>query len=630
MCCGFVGDIIGGVVDVIGSVAEYVIDNALPIIETIALSYALGPAGFALTGTELTVAKAIGSAAISAINGGSLASIATAGLMPFVNTPNFIKDLTGVDVPGFVKDNLGIDISAPSSFINKSIASVITDPQIASLVSGVVGSATTGGLMAAVTGDDILEAAKYAGMSSFVSQSVAKTWDNVKQYASELTKTSTSYESDYNQVKDVLPKIQQAQTLEQQANEAANKFNDKLYEYNSTRDTYNQTYEKYLECVATDNIPLGNGLADQLNDVLKPKIDSLTAEATSFNDAYQAKLTEYQNFMSGNSATFEAASPYLNNMMIQQQTYDLMSNQIQGDYKQYQAAQAWESKDYDAAAKYYNEYKAINQNILDVNPNVQSKPIFNDAQVNIFDQLAKTSDQAQKDTLYSQASLMDTSNFVAPVNQAVPEYSQNPGYKDLPKYPGTDTGTTPSTTPSTSTGTSTGTSSGPGSTGSGLINNIGNTLGNIAQGQLTSNLVNQILGNNTSGSGSGTRPTVNPIRPKPAAKVDVSTLKPFAGTLPDGTVVSAPTTTPTTPVTTPTTPVTTPTTPVTTPTTPTAPVTTGGLGAVTNTTQAPTQTTNSGLTSTTQTKTPPTKVDVSTLRPVTDTNYLKSLGLVQG
>jgi hypothetical protein len=37
--CGFVGDIFGGIVDVIGSVAEFVIDNALPIISTVALNY---------------------------------------------------------------------------------------------------------------------------------------------------------------------------------------------------------------------------------------------------------------------------------------------------------------------------------------------------------------------------------------------------------------------------------------------------------------------------------------------------------------------------------------------------------------------------------------------------------------
>jgi hypothetical protein len=37
--CGFVSDIFEGVVDVIGSVAEFVIDNALPIISTVALNY---------------------------------------------------------------------------------------------------------------------------------------------------------------------------------------------------------------------------------------------------------------------------------------------------------------------------------------------------------------------------------------------------------------------------------------------------------------------------------------------------------------------------------------------------------------------------------------------------------------
>jgi phage-related protein len=37
--CGFIGDIIGGVVDVLGSIAEFVIDNALPIISTIAMNY---------------------------------------------------------------------------------------------------------------------------------------------------------------------------------------------------------------------------------------------------------------------------------------------------------------------------------------------------------------------------------------------------------------------------------------------------------------------------------------------------------------------------------------------------------------------------------------------------------------
>jgi hypothetical protein len=49
--CGFVGDIVGGVVDAIGSVVEAVVKNALPILETVALTAVLGPAGLGLKQT---------------------------------------------------------------------------------------------------------------------------------------------------------------------------------------------------------------------------------------------------------------------------------------------------------------------------------------------------------------------------------------------------------------------------------------------------------------------------------------------------------------------------------------------------------------------------------------------------
>ena len=106
--CGFVGDIIGGVVDVIGSVAEFVIDNAFPIISTIAMNYIAPGFGGYLSSTfglskdlGLMVAKGIGSAAVSAINGGSLANIATAGLTPFI--PSIGKSLgINLDPTGFI------------------------------------------------------------------------------------------------------------------------------------------------------------------------------------------------------------------------------------------------------------------------------------------------------------------------------------------------------------------------------------------------------------------------------------------------------------------------------------------------------------------------------------------------
>jgi hypothetical protein len=118
-----------------------------------------------------------------------------------------------------------------------------------------------------------------------------------------------------------------------------------------------------------------------------------------------------------------------------------------------------------------------------------------------------------------------------------------------------------------------------------------NAFGNAIKGGIVGNLTNQILdiGTNQPKPNQSTAPSVR-VPPK---HVDVSTLQPFKGNLPS-------TTTPT-----------------------------GNAGQITNTGQTTTQTGNSGLTSTTTNK-PPQKVDVSTLRPVTDMNWLKSLGIVQG
>ena len=58
------------------NVAENVIKNPLPVIETIALTYVLGPAG---AGLGTASAAAVSSAAITAANGGSMEDIAIAG-----------------------------------------------------------------------------------------------------------------------------------------------------------------------------------------------------------------------------------------------------------------------------------------------------------------------------------------------------------------------------------------------------------------------------------------------------------------------------------------------------------------------------------------------------------------------
>jgi hypothetical protein len=218
-----------------------------------------------------------------------------------------------------------------------------------------------------------------------------------------------------------------------------------------------------------------------------------------------------------------------------------------------------------------------------------------------------------------------------PVTPVVPETpitdDRAPGYGDLPTLPeggigqptpSVPTTTTPPTTPSTGTGSNIidNVIGGAGNLLENAINKAPTVIENALIGGATNAVVNEILGNNPP-----TRPRPTITKPRPPAKADVGTLRPYTGSL------FGQSTTPTTPV-------------GGLPTTPPAKVDpstltpyTGSLSFLGQTTTPPTNTTTqtpSGGLQSNQTQTPPTKVDVSTLTPVTDMNWLKSLGIVQG
>lgn len=70
---GSVGKGIGNVVTGIGKTVDNILKNPLPVIETVALTYVLGPAG---AGYSSATAAAVASAAVSAANGGKMEDIA--------------------------------------------------------------------------------------------------------------------------------------------------------------------------------------------------------------------------------------------------------------------------------------------------------------------------------------------------------------------------------------------------------------------------------------------------------------------------------------------------------------------------------------------------------------------------
>jgi hypothetical protein len=329
--------------------------------------------------------------------------------------------------------------------------------------------------------------------------------------------------------------------------------------------------------------------------------------------------------------------------------------------------------DFVKASDYLKEYNDANAAIAKIDPEAMvGKDIPND-QIEILRKISSATDEATRQQLISQAKLdpvfaeimsgpapdyskikpieptppttqtpipVDTTPVTpsvpetqTPVTPVVPETpptdDRAPGYADLPTLPEDGIGQPAPSVPTTPPDSTSSSSSGSGTIGSigssianqvgNIVTNLPNTITNAVTGSLVGQVTNEILGGNEPPK----RPTIN--KPRPPAKVDVGTLRPYTGSM-----FGETTTTPTTP-----------TTPVgglpTTPPTKVDPSSltpyTGPLSFLGQTTTTPTPPTNtttqtpSGGLQSNQTQTPPTKVDVSRLTPVTDTNLLKSLGI---
>ena len=560
-----VAKVVSSVASVAVNVVKSVIKNPLPVIETIALN-AIAPGFGSAIGSTLgvseatgvTIAKALGSAAISAANGGSLANIATAGLIPLANSPAIQQSVFGSTITG------------PSGIINSAVTDIIKDPTLAKIVSGAIGTAATSGLVSAVTGGDILKTMTSAGISSAVANSIGTMWSNLRSTTPKLTTAENEYSSKYNQIKDTIPLVDQAKTMENGLNTSATTFNDSLTKYNDTKSQYDDLMTKYNDAKNANNIDTANSFADQINNSIAPKLTDLANQTNSFYDNYQSKLDEYKSFMNNNADAFNTFNQVVPQLNTLQNQYDVMTNQIQGDYLKYQLTDAIKNQDFVKAADLQKQYNDVTSAIQKLDPTATLSPSFGATETDLLQKIESAPNQVTKYALMTQA-------------------KADPIFKNIISSPTT----------------------------SYLQNAVTNLIKQGTAGAITSQIM---------GGGSGT-PTPRPTTPvpstKPPAHVDISLLKPV--TKP----ANIPTTTPTTPTggltqtTTPTTTTPTTTTPI------TQQPTTGGLNVATTPTNTATQTPISGLQSTTPStaSTAPTKVDVSTLTPVTDPTKLKTLGL---
>lgn len=674
------GGVVKGAFNVVKSVAKFgvnmvksVIKNPLPVIATIGLGFAAGPIakamGFvkplsSLTGVAgptafgKTLVNAVGRAAISAATGGNLSSIVAAGITPFFNSP-ILQDALGSLGGGSVGTALG----NVTNFIKTPLTEIFGET-FGNIFTGALGDSSVAGLVAAVTGQDIVKAMGSEFATSAVSATLARSWNTLRTEVPRLLQSEADIEQkalDAKIKKDTTPSIGKVESLQYSLNKNITEANALLEEYNTIStaaenanryadlansatsqeqfDLYEKEFRKYE---AEYNSYPPNRLDEIANTINQLYVPSINEEKALLEAEYNANKSVIDDYISK-----------VNEVGQLSKDYELGIGKVLAENADFRMTSAIAQGDFTEASKFYNEFEGINKHLLDIDPNaITVAPSIDLNSQTLLRDIYSASDEALKNQLIAQANLNQQFNNIkanapvapapvqptpetpsiidavteaptptqptptqppvqpTPVQPTIPEApapvvptpqppvvpqtpvtdDRAPGYADLPTLPEEGIGqptppapTTPTTPPSGS------------STIGNIVSGVGNVAGNILENALigagTNAVVNEILGNEPP-----TRPTIN--KPRPPSKVDVNTLRPFTGTLPSGIA----------------------------PTTPTTP--TGGLP--TNTTQPPTQNTNSGLTSTTQPQTPPTKVDVSTLTPVTDMNWLKSLGIVQG
>ena len=668
------GGVVKGAFNAIKSVAKFginmvksVIKNPLPTIATIGLNF-VAPGISSFTGLSEWAVKGIGRAAISAANGGSLSSIVAAGITPYFNSPSFQNALGSIGGGA-----LGEAIKGASKFVNTNLNSVFGDT-LGGIFTGALGDSSIAGLVAAVSGDDIVAAMGSELVSSAVTSGIGRAWDSLKTEVPKLLETEAEIKTKYNRIQDSQSFIDQVRAQQNVVNDLVDQINFPSTKYEQLVADYNAKVDQYNAAADAGDVGTANSIADQLNNNLLPEINDFEKNYSDYADTYVASnlMPQYENakayldsLINNNQSVIDNYISDVTELGSLQKSYELGASKILAENADFKMTEAIARGDFTEASNFYNELENFNKGILKLDSNaITVAPSIDLNSQTLLKDIYSASDETLKNQLIAQANLNQQFNDIratapvvtptpptvpetpapieptpveptipetpapvqpTPVTPVIPETpitdDRAPGYADLPTLPEEGIGQPTPSVPTTPTMPSTGTGSnivdniigGAGNILENAINKVPTVIENALIGGATNTIVNEILGNEPP-----KRPTIPTInKPRPPAKADVSTLRPYTGSLFGET-------TPTTPI-------------GGLPTTPPSKVDpstlipyTGSLSVLGQTTTPPTNTTTqtpSGGLQSTQTQTPPTKVDVSRLTPVTDTNLLKSLGI---
>jgi len=147
------------VIQPVAKTVENIVHNPIPVIETIALTSVIGPAGLGLT--SAAVAAPVAAATVSAMNGGSVANIATAAISGYVGAQ------VASAAPAAINDLVTSDNPLGSLFVD--------NPQAVTIASSALGASAQGTTKALLNGqplDQALQSGIMAGATSGVYSSI--------------------------------------------------------------------------------------------------------------------------------------------------------------------------------------------------------------------------------------------------------------------------------------------------------------------------------------------------------------------------------------------------------------------------------------------------------------------------
>ena len=396
------GGVVKGAFNVVKSVVKYgvnmvksVIKNPLPTILTIGLNF-VAPGISSFTGLSEWAVKGIGRAAISAANGGSLAGIVAAGITPYFNSPTFQNTMVG----GLLKD--------ASSFISEPIKNLLGDNWVSKVVSSSLTDSSVAGLVAAVSGQDIIKAMGSEFVTSAVTAGIGKAWDALKTEVPKLLQTEEQINqkaSDAKIMKDTTPVIGKVQSLQYSINKNVTEANQLIDEYNEIEKKATAAYDRANLAETQSDYDTNiteyfsyekdlNSKANIINQLYVPSINEEKAilEAEYNNPESKGLIDEYIS--------------KLDEVGQLNKSYELGVGKVLAENADFRMTDAIAKGDFTEASKFYNELETYNKQILSLDPSaIAIAPSLDLNSQNLLKDIYSATDETLKNQLISQANL---------------------------------------------------------------------------------------------------------------------------------------------------------------------------------------------------------------------------------